>query len=355
MDMEVEHGSSEKKIVAIVIVVAIVFALFYMFLIYGFIQDTISRITGFIMGSTRTKVSDNESVIETIRERISKIDPVVRDKAIEILNHYIKSHRVVLDEEIYVASNDYEYVSFRTYRDLVYEVRVSVSGPCFGECDIGIELYGPGYKAIKYFGRRSSLTFNLSIYGYLEPGTYYLKLDNSYSLITGKTVYVTITVYFTKYFLDDDIYKLVTIGYWVANNIAYVKDPHGLEYVAEPRETLKVKAGDCDDYAVLLASLYRSVGLRTAVGLIDTDNDHRIEHATALVYIELSKNEIMEKFNAVSQVLGIDFEAYSYFKDENGIWIIVDPAMTYGSDEPWNVDYEPYKLVYLVEPRQTSQ
>jgi len=140
----------------------------------------------------------------------------------------------------------------------------------------------------------------------------------------------------------------------VANNIAYVKDPHGLEYIAEPRETLKVKAGDCDDYAVLLASLYRSVGLRSAVGLIDTDGDDKVEHATALVYTELPEDEIMEKFNAVSQVLDIEFTAYSYFKDGNGIWIIVDPAMTYGSNEPWNVEHESYKLIYLIEPEQTG-
>ena len=211
--MESSLGSSEKKIIVIAVVAAIVLALFYMVLIFGLIQAVVSNTTRFLVGSTQANESGVDSVIETIRERISKVDPVVRDKAIEILNQYIKRHKVVLDDKVYVVAGSYEYVSFEAYQDLVYEVRITVSGSCFGTCDIDVTLYRPGYKAIKYFGRRSSLTFNLTIYGYLEPGTYYLKLDNSYSLFTSKTVYVTVTAYFTKYYFNDEIYKLIVIGY----------------------------------------------------------------------------------------------------------------------------------------------
>jgi len=49
---------------------------------------------------------------------------------------------------------------------------------------------------------------------------------------------------------------------WVANNIRYAFDSevYGGEYFQLPRETLQRGTGDCEDYAILLTSLYRAVG-----------------------------------------------------------------------------------------------
>jgi len=49
---------------------------------------------------------------------------------------------------------------------------------------------------------------------------------------------------------------------WVASNIQYAFDSevHGGEYWQLPRETLQRGTGDCEDYAILLVSLYRAVG-----------------------------------------------------------------------------------------------
>ncbi len=53
------------------------------------------------------------------------------------------------------------------------------------------------------------------------------------------------------------------IYFFVRDNINYVNDPVKFEFVKEPLYTLEVGAGDCDDHAVLLASLLRSVGIQT--------------------------------------------------------------------------------------------
>lgn len=50
---------------------------------------------------------------------------------------------------------------------------------------------------------------------------------------------------------------------FVRNNIEYVNDPVKFEFVKEPAYTLEVRSGDCDDHAVLLSSLLRSVGIQT--------------------------------------------------------------------------------------------
>ena len=60
------------------------------------------------------------------------------------------------------------------------------------------------------------------------------------------------------------------IHQYVRDNIRYVRDPDGLELVQTPEETLRVRAGDCDDKSVLAATLLNATGHRVrfrAVGL----------------------------------------------------------------------------------------
>jgi hypothetical protein len=47
---------------------------------------------------------------------------------------------------------------------------------------------------------------------------------------------------------------------WVYNNIRYVQDIHDVEFVKEPRQLIRTKAGDCDDIATLLAAMLMSIG-----------------------------------------------------------------------------------------------
>jgi len=50
---------------------------------------------------------------------------------------------------------------------------------------------------------------------------------------------------------------------FVQQNIQYVKDVSDVETLATPVKTLEYRQGDCDDQAVLLASLLESVGHAT--------------------------------------------------------------------------------------------
>jgi len=57
--------------------------------------------------------------------------------------------------------------------------------------------------------------------------------------------------------------KWVAIREWVQSHIGYAYDTsvYGSgDYWQLPRETLQLRTGDCEDYAILLASLYRAVG-----------------------------------------------------------------------------------------------
>jgi hypothetical protein len=157
--------------------------------------------------------------------------------------------------------------------------------------------------------------------------------------------------YYPSYVFDDEYFKVFAIGHWVSMNIRYISDPliEG-EYIAPPNETLRVGAGDCDDYAVLLATLYRSVGLDAVVGLIDTDDDNKVDHATALVYFTGNTTEILNGISKWASVLGIEVEKISYFDADGGVYLVVDPPMSTYKNNPWSIYYTSYKLIKIIKP-----
>lgn len=57
---------------------------------------------------------------------------------------------------------------------------------------------------------------------------------------------------------------------FVQNRIRYVRDVRGVETVQSPVQTLRIGQGDCDDQAVLVASLLEAIGHPTrfvAIGM----------------------------------------------------------------------------------------
>lgn len=64
---------------------------------------------------------------------------------------------------------------------------------------------------------------------------------------------------------------------FVKSTIRYTRDINGVETVQSPVKTLEYRAGDCDDKAVLLATLLESVGFKTrfyAVGFRPDNVEH---------------------------------------------------------------------------------
>lgn len=54
--------------------------------------------------------------------------------------------------------------------------------------------------------------------------------------------------------------EVLAIYYWVCQNIRYLRDIDGVEYLQIPRRTLESKTGDCDDIATLLAAMLMAAG-----------------------------------------------------------------------------------------------
>lgn len=87
--------------------------------------------------------------------------------------------------------------------------------------------------------------------------------------------------------------KAVTaIFEYVRDTINYVQDPRVTEldfdYVQSPLQTIEREAGDCDDHAVLLASMLESIGHSTTICFVDTDEKAPLEpnHMNIIVTID---------------------------------------------------------------------
>lgn len=77
------------------------------------------------------------------------------------------------------------------------------------------------------------------------------------------------------------------IWQWVTSNIYYLEDPFSDDHFQTPAVTLKRGAGDCDDQAILLGSLLRSIGIEVRlVFVFDAPPTGSPTEFPAHVYIE---------------------------------------------------------------------
>ncbi|MFH0775172.1 MAG: PorV/PorQ family protein [bacterium] len=77
-----------------------------------------------------------------------------------------------------------------------------------------------------------------------------------------------------------------------ASPLRYISDPSSygkkvFDYVQYPRETLEVKSGDCDDFAVLFSSCLEHIGIETRI--IETPSHVFVSFDTGLTNLEVSR------------------------------------------------------------------
>jgi len=150
--------------------------------------------------------------------------------------------------------------------------------------------------------------------------------------------------------VDSQTWKIWKINYWVAHNIKYVSDPKGKEYIAYPNETLECGAGDCDDFAVLTATMYETVGLDATILLVDTDGDEIANHAACSVYYDKKFDEFIKEEEDIMDALHLTLptggETLYYNPKLGGTWVLIDPLSA--GDAAGYITHEPYIIVYEV-------
>lgn len=110
---------------------------------------------------------------------------------------------------------------------------------------------------------------------------------------------------------------------YVKCKIKYLLDPLGVNYISPPRKTIKTKIGDCDDQAVLLASLCEAIGLRTR--LIECNSPTEC-HLFAEICIGMfeSKESICEQLREHYEYHVDDIGRFFHQMDSGLLWLIAD-------------------------------
>ena len=89
---------------------------------------------------------------------------------------------------------------------------------------------------------------------------------------------------------------------WIKANVNYVRDPvrdgNEIELFISPARMVSDYskgipcAGDCDDLALLAVALYRSIGIKSNVVILDT-RGQGLDHAVAQAYSDIAKKYII--------------------------------------------------------------
>jgi transglutaminase-like putative cysteine protease len=160
---------------------------------------------------------------------------------------------------------------------------------------------------------------------YTRNPYYYYRKVNDLINVTDPAVRNTAVSVVKEYPGTYNVYQLCSIFDYVRDNVEYISDPRDNDYWAEPSETLSTGAGDCEDYAILTASLVEAIGGTTRIYLTE-------DHAYAATYVGNGSTgdgvitALREYYNGAPVY---------YTTDEYGSWIVLDASSgMYAGDLP---------------------
>ena len=124
-----------------------------------------------------------------------------------------------------------------------------------------------------------------------------------------------------KYSGNWNIGQLYAIYQYIKSNVSYVSSPAGGNYLANASETLQVRAGNCENQAILAVSMIRSIGGTAHIAIYPKCN-----HAFALTYIGTDE-QLHSRGNKIAELYGQEKLTYYSIRDKDGVnWLVFDTA-----------------------------
>ncbi len=114
-----------------------------------------------------------------------------------------------------------------------------------------------------------------------------------------------------------DMGEVCAIFDWLLANVNYTEDPGDGDAWYSPDETLSMMAGDCEDYAMLLAAMVNHAGGTSRIILTK-------DHAFAAVYIGSSASDLDNATEDIQAYYGTTVPVHA-FTDDTGYWMAADP------------------------------
>jgi hypothetical protein len=119
--------------------------------------------------------------------------------------------------------------------------------------------------------------------------------------------------------------QLVDLYLWMKNNIACVSGSQKAQYVASASETLAVKGGNCEDHAILVASIIQSIGGEARIMLAP-----ECKHAYTIVFMTPSEEDFIKIQKSIvdiywnKRIYDLSGKGIFFHKDNQGYWLIID-------------------------------
>jgi transglutaminase-like putative cysteine protease len=296
---------------------------------------------------------------------LGRVDPMaVRGLAVSLATDPLSAFPSLWDRRVLVNNEErllergyYWYVAARLEELEHLSGELSSSAPVdfyvLDEADFQSFKSGLSFSYYTKPSRRSvySWTFEWTC---PEGGTYYLVVDAKYGdarvRLRAEASLKPAAEAFPSGIRDREAWYIWIVNAWAAKNIRYVRDPN-FELVQRPEETLRLRAGDCDDVAALMASMYEALGLKTRFALVDTDGDGRADHVACLVHYSGAAKSFLDGEGAIALLAGLRSKLPSkytvtYLEDrEGGAWIIADPLFSASDYCVGMIEHEPYKIL----------
>ena len=132
-----------------------------------------------------------------------------------------------------------------------------------------------------------------------------------------------------------DLLRAAAMFEYVKNNVTYLSDDiqYGGDYVAPPQQTLTTKKGDCDDQAILMASLFAAANIKYRMLFVGNVQDEY--HLVTEFCIEVRmKNKFVEILNKFYENCDRSFSIieYYFFEEQDGIWLLADTTRNHVAD-----------------------
>jgi len=145
-----------------------------------------------------------------------------------------------------------------------------------------------------------------------NPLSHYDKVN---SRVDYETVEEVVSLIVSSVSLNRSVNGIVAAFEWVRENIQYLEDD-GSDDWQSANETLEKRTGDCEDQAILLASIYGAMGLNGRVNVIE-------QHAFASVFVARYPDQLAEIEPVLESIYWTDLHV-CYLQDEEGYWLVTD-------------------------------
>ena len=137
----------------------------------------------------------------------------------------------------------------------------------------------------------------------------------------------------------NSMFKMVAFYYFVNEYLTYKPDPPE-GYVQTTFETLQLRTGDCEDYAILMASLCEYAGLDVSLDLAYASRESGYErvsqqknHAMCMVYFDMTPEELRSAMTNLQGIYRISSLGFWHVDEPSRIIVKEDGGFTYISNK----------------------